>query len=237
MKNKILTFWKIILLIIISIICVVLFNFEAKSIIPKSFKFFWPREMGWSLFCAPVLFFTWLFVICREKLSWKKLCLVLLSYLLWFVLSYDLWSSLIGILYGAPFTGYFAFLSVFFFTLIDNILHLQVSELFFIFFTALGFALLYSLFIFENLFLKKILNLTYKKIDYILLFAYPVFICFFSIAALLFLDPAYTTFLFDSSLRHHFLEIYWYFYSGVIILAYMMTQGIFFVKITSKQID
>ncbi|MCR5290396.1 MAG: hypothetical protein K6E51_10420 [Treponema sp.] len=51
---------------------------------------------------------------------------------------------------------------------------------FFIVFTIILVLLQYFLFIAENLLVKKLFAFTFRKSDYVLLFAYPIFVIFFS---------------------------------------------------------
>lgn len=242
LESKTLLICKILSLLSISIISVIFFQIEAQSVIPDSSKFMWPLEIRWSLFIAvPVLFFTWLFLICRLEFSWKTLFIVLFSYSIWFLVSYQLWESLTGLIYGAFYSGFFELLFVLFINLLDNVLHLPLNDLFIniliVFHFIILIGLLYLFFIFENLFLKKELYFSYSKKDTVLLYAYPIFIFLFSLISYLiisFFKSDLSDMLSPLKIRH-ILEPHNFFYTGAVIFAYMMTQGLFFIKLTSKK--
>ncbi len=231
-------FLKIISLLLISVLSVISFLVEYEKIDGPGMRYFGPYYIRITFFIIPILFFLWFFYICKVKHSIKNIAITLLSYAIWFLISYDLILSLTASLNGA-FGGFFQTLSFKIFHLLNDMLHLSLKEnfvfAFYASFDCFYFALLYFLFIFENVFLKKFLKFKYKKSDYVLLFLYPVSVFLFSTIAFSILITFENNWH-NASVKD-FVDLLNHLYTGTIVFGYMMTQGLFFIRIISHQND
>lgn len=217
--NKTKPLVKILSLIVISLLSVFVFQ---KELYPITYT---PDiiDVRYSFFVIPLLFALWLIVFCRVRVALWKWGLFALSYAVWFCLSYFFWSCLNEFLLGACYMTYYFYevwyfiVKVFSFT--SAWIPIVIATLAF---CAIG---VYSLFIIENIVVKKLFRLSFKKRDKILLFFYPVALALFAIPV----HAAIVLAKYGSDYLKWLLSLDTYFYQGTIIFGYMMCEGLIFI--------
>lgn len=188
----------------------------------------------YCFFIIPALFAVWLLVFCHVRAALWRWCVFAASYAIWFCLSYFFWLCLndfsLGTIFGL---GYFFMLLGFVLNLfsldIDTYFNYQIL----ITILALCIASLYALFIVENIAVKKLFRLSFRKIDWIMLFSYPVLIALFSVPAQFIVILTN----FGADYLDRLLQIDSYFFSGTIIFGYMMTEGLLFIRGTKSLLE
>lgn len=168
----------------------------------------------YCFFIIPALFAVWLLVFCHVRAALWRWCVFAASYAIWFCLSY--FFILLGFVLNL-------------FSLDDTYFNYQIL----ITILALCIASLYALFIVENIAVKKLFRLSFRKIDWIMLFSYPVLIALFSVPAqfIVILTNLGADYL------DRLLQIDSYFFSGTIIFGYMMTEGLLFIRGTKSLLE
>lgn len=189
----------------------------------------------WCFLVIPALFFAWLFAFCRVRVRLWKWLVFALSYAVWFALSWCLYVYLICESAGeivADFMWPYEKIIPYFIGLLNSE---KALHAFFIAFTIILVLLQYFLSIAENMLVKKLFAFTFRKIDYALLFAYPIFVIFFSTVfylpeELISNGWHYYSFSYFCQPVHHF-------YKGSVIFGYMMTEGLFFLRHNFAKIE
>ena len=84
----------------------------------------------------------------------------------------------------------------------------------------------YALFVAENIAVKKLFRLSFKKADWILLFAHPVLVALFALPVHLAVILA----SYGTEKLNWLWDIDTYFYQGTVIAGYLITEGVIFVR-------
>ncbi|MCR5124302.1 MAG: hypothetical protein K6B43_03800 [Treponema sp.] len=181
----------------------------------------------YSFFAIPALFAVWLFAFYRLRAKWWRILVFAASYALWFCLSWVGWLVLLDS-EGWCTYRYFGWLFVFLYeTFRQNYAYLEIC---YNIFNATITIVLYLLFIAENLALKKLFSLSFKKSAWLLLFLYPLSVAFCSLLAMI---PIQLFNAVRNSFDWNYLELLFdirsHFYFGTVIFGYMMTEGLIFI--------
>ena len=181
----------------------------------------------YSFFAIPALFAVWLFAFYRLRAKWWRLLVFAASYALWFCLSWVGWLTLLDS-EGWCTYRYFGWLFSFLYeTFRQNYAYLEIC---YYIFNATIAIVLYLLFIAENLAVKKLFSLSFKKSAWLLLFLYPLSVAFWSLLAMI---PIQLFNALRNSFDWNYLELLFairsHFYFGTVIFGYMMTEGLIFI--------
>lgn len=181
-------------------------------------------------YAIPALFALWLSAFCRVRAAWWRWAAFAASYALWFVLSYIFYGCLIEFFLGSVgfLFKHFGGICFFFlkaFAIVENESVQERVWAIMIYATLAVCALgVYALFVLENVAVKKLFRLSFKKPDWILLFCYPAPLAAFSLPV----TAAYA--LANGGHFGWLCEIDTYFYSGAVIFGHVLTEGLLFIR-------
>ena len=214
-------FIKLLSLIVCAVLALIAFQIE-DALLQWRYS---AIDVRYCFLIIPALFAVWLVAFCRVRAAWWRWLVFAASYAAWFCLSYIFYLSLISWHLGS------VAIAAFFGDIWDFVIHtfrLQDEA-----FVPLVYATLvlcavgvYALFVAENIAVKKLFRLSFKKADWILLFAHPVLVALFAL-------PVHLTIIlaaYGTEKLNWLWDIDTYFLQGTLIAGYLMTEGVIFVR-------
>ena len=171
---------KLLSLIVCAVLALVAFRIE-NALLAWRYSVL---DVRYSFLVIPALFAVWLVAFCRARAAWWRWLVFAASYAAWFCLSYFLWLCLNDFLLGS-FYGIRHFFIVWELLVSRDALYSSGNVFYACYFITLVLCAVgvYALFVAENIAVKKLLGLSFKKADWILLFAHPVLVALFSLPA------------------------------------------------------